>query len=89
MNLQLDPCIAHLGRWLVLDLEHLELLFPVGGPDIIVGAVGVFGSAPAAAAAASSATSAEIESEIRLWFSYQWRKDRCVTCRYFYDPGFL
>ena len=48
-------------RRLVLDLEHLELLLPVGGTVrvVVVGAVGVFGLAPVAAssAAASSARS--------------------------------
>ena len=46
-------------RRLVLDLEHLELLLPVGGTVgvIVVGAVGVLGLAPVAASSASSAKS--------------------------------
>ena len=49
-------------RRLVLDLEHLELLLPVGGTVgvIVVGAVGVLGLAPVAA---SPATAASAKSE--------------------------
>ena len=49
-------------RRLVLHLEHLKLLLPVGGTVgvIVVGAVGVLGLAPVAA---SPATAASAKSE--------------------------
>ena len=50
-------------RRLVLDLEHLELLLPVGGTVgvIVVGAVGVLGLAPVAASSPTTAASAKSE----------------------------
>ena len=61
------PIVTDLGRrGLVLDLEHLELLLPVGGTVgvVVVSAKGVFGLAPVAASSPATASSAKSEDAV-------------------------